>query len=321
MSFADVSAVTLEPAPRSAGTLRTLRRVAQRPLAVIAIAVIVTVYGVGILAPWIAPYSFSKTDFDSRFSGPTSEHLLGSDRLGRDVLSRLIWSARTTVIISGATLLTGGLAFGVTLGLVSGYYGGRVDSVTMRVGDTFSSVPTILLLLIINATLRVRFVDFFRNVEDGTGIGGIVSSGFPNYLLVFGSLSIFAWVGIARLVRSQVLALREAPYIAAAKAMGASTPRILFRHLLPNISNLLIVALTLSLGATAAAEVSLSFLGIGVQLPHASFGIMVSEYAGISNLRTHFPLMLYPLLCIMAIVLAFNLLGDALTDVLSPRRR
>jgi ABC-type dipeptide/oligopeptide/nickel transport system permease subunit len=300
---------------------RTLRRLLRRPVAVAAIIVIFTVYGVGILAPWIAPYDFKETDFDSRFSGSTSEHLLGSDRLGRDVLSRLIWSARTTVIISGATLLTGGLALGVTLGLIAGYYGGKLDSLIMRVGDTFSSVPTILLLLIINATLRERFTDFFRDVEDWTGIGGIVSSGFPNYLLVFGSLSIFAWVGIARLVRSQILALREAPYVAAAKAMGATTPRILFRHLLPNISNLLIVALTLSLGATAAAEVSLSFLGIGVQLPHASFGIMVSEYAGISNLRTHFTLMVYPLICIMAIVLSFNLLGDALTDVLSPRRR
>ncbi len=321
MSFADATPVTLDDFAAPSGRRGTLRRLLRRPVAVLAILVIVTVYGVGILAPWVAPNSFSKTDFENRFSGPTSEHLLGSDRLGRDVLSRLIWSARTTVIISGATLLTGGLALGVTLGLVAGYYGGKLDSLIMRLGDTFSSVPTILLLFIINATLRERFTDLFRDIEDLTGIGGIVSSGFPNYLLVFGSLSIFSWVGIARLVRSQVLSLREEPYVAAARAMGASTPRILFRHLLPNISNLLIVALTLSLGATAAAEVGLSFLGIGVVLPHASFGIMVSEYAGISNLRTHFMLMFYPLVCIMAIVLAFNLLGDALTDILSPRRR
>lgn len=321
MSFADVTQVSLEEMTAPSGMSRTVRRILRRPVAVAAIVVIVTVYSVGILAPWIAPYSFSKTDLENRFSGPTSEHLLGSDRLGRDVLSRLIWSARTTVIISGATLVTGGLALGVSLGLIAGYYGGKLDSLIMRLGDTFSSVPTILLLFIINATLRERFTELFRDIEDVTGIGGIVASGFPNYLLVFGSLSIFSWVGIARLVRSQVLSLRQEPYVAAAKAMGASTLRILFRHLLPNISNLLIVALTLSLGATAAMEVGLSFLGIGVVLPHASFGIMVAEYAGISNLRTHFMLMLYPLICIMAIVLAFNLLGDALTDVLSPRRR
>jgi peptide/nickel transport system permease protein len=302
-------------------SFRLARRLFSRPLAVAAIAVIVAVYTAGILAPWIAPYGFSKTDLHHRFEGPSSEHLLGTDRLGRDVLSRLIWSSQTTVIISVATLATGGLAMGVTLGLVSGYFGSRVDSLIMRAGDTFHSVPTILLLLIINTTMHDRVEGFFRDIEDFTGIGGIVSSGAPNYILVFGTLSIFSWVGMARLVRSQVLALRESGYVLAAKAMGASTPRILFRHLLPNLSNLLIVAITLSLGAAAAAEVGLSFLGIGVRLPHASFGIMVSEYAGVSNVRTHFNLILYPALVVSGLMLAFNLLGDALTDVLSPRRR
>jgi len=302
-------------------SFRLARRLIRRPLALAAIAVIVTVYTAGILAPWIAPYGFSKTDLKHRFEGPSSEHLLGTDRLGRDVLSRLIWSSQTTVIISVATLATGGLALGVTLGLVSGYFGARVDSVIMRAGDAFHSVPTILLLLIINTTMRGRVESLFRDIEDVTGIGGIVAAGIPNYVLVFGTLSIFSWVGMARLVRSQVLALRESGYVLAAQAMGASTPRVLFRHVLPNLSNLLIVAVTLSLGAAAAAEVGLSFLGIGVRLPHASFGIMVSEYAGVSNVRTHFLLVLYPALVISALMLAFNLLGDALTEVLSPRRR
>lgn len=302
-------------------SFRLARRLVKRPLAVAAIAFIVTVYTAGILAPWIAPYGFSKTDLNDRFAGPSSEHLLGTDRLGRDVLSRLIWSSQTTVIISVATLATGGLALGVTLGLASGYFGGRADSLIMRAGDTFHSVPTILLLLIINTTMHDRVEGFFRDVEDFTGIGGIVSSGAPNYILVFGTLSIFSWVGMARLVRSQVLALRESGYVLAAKASGASTVRVLFRHLLPNLSNLLIVAITLSLGAAAAAEVGLSFLGIGVRLPHASFGIMVSEYAGVSNVRTHFNLILYPALVISGLMLSFNLLGDALTEALSPRRR
>jgi len=322
VSFQEVSAGPMElEGARPAQSFRLVRRLARRPLAVVAIAVIVSVYTVGILAPWIAPYSFSKTDLANRFAGPSSEHLLGTDRLGRDVLSRLIWSAQTTVIISVATLAAGGLALGVTLGMTAGYFGGRVDSVIMRAGDTFHSVPTILLLLIINTTMLDRVESLFADIEDFTGIGGIVSSGLPNYVLVFGTLSIFAWVGMARLVRSQVLALRETGYVLAARAMGASTPRVLFRHVLPNLTNLLVVAVTLSLGAAAAAEVGLSFLGIGVRLPHASFGIMVSEYAGVSNVRTHFNLILYPALVISALMLAFNLLGDALTDVLSPRRR
>src|SRR3990172_5815839 len=322
MSLIDVTGRSIEgeylSRPRS---FRLARRLLRRPLAVVAIGVIVTVYTAGFLAPWIAPYSFSKTDLADRFAGPSSEHLLGTDRLGRDVLSRLIWSAQTTVIISVATLATGGLVLGVSLGMAAGYFGGRTDSVIMRIGDAFYSVPTILLLLIINTTMRDPLESFFEDIEDLTGIGGIVKSGIPNYVLVFGTLSIFAWVGIARLVRSQVLALRETGYVLAARAMGASTPRVLVRHVLPNLSNLLIVAVTLSLGATAAAEVGLAFLWLCVPFPHTNFSIIVSEYAGTSNVRTHFNLILYPALVVSGLMLAFNLLGDALADVLSPRRR
>src|SRR3972149_5338719 len=134
---------------------------------------------------------------------------------------------------------------------MSGYAGGRPDNLIMRLAGAFYSVPTILLLLIITATLKDRVVDFFRDVEDWTGIEGILSSGAPSYVLVFGALSLFGWVGMARLLRSQVLSLRETDYVLAARAAGASTFRLLFRHLLPNVANLIVVAITLSLGATA----------------------------------------------------------------------
>jgi peptide/nickel transport system permease protein len=322
VSFADVTSVPAEHLYTPAGHRRRfLRRLLRRPIAVVAILVILIIYITGILAPVIAPYGFNEVDFDSRFSGSTSEHLLGTDRLGRDVLSRLIWSAQTTVIISVATLVTGGLAIGVTLGLTAGYLGGRVDSLIMRTGDAFSSLPTILMLLIINATLRGRVDDLFHDIESLTGVGGLVKAGVANYFLVFGALSLFGWVGIARIIRSQTLALRDAEYVRAARSMGASLPRIVFVHLLPNTSNLLIVAVTLGLGTVAAAEVGLSFLGIGIHGPHASFGLMVSDYAVLSMIRTHFSLILYPLIVIASLLFAFNLLGDALTDILSPRRR
>ena len=300
---------------------RVLRRLLRRPVAVIAIVVILTVYLAGILAPWVAPYGFEETDVRHGFAGASWEHPLGTDRLGRDMLSRVIWSAQTTVVVSAAAMLTGSLALGVTLGLLAGYRGGMTDAVIMRLGDAFHSVPTILLLLIITATLKAKVVDLFRDIEDFTGIDGLVSSGAPSYFLVFGALSIFGWVGIARLVRSQVLALRESQYVLAARAAGASTPRILFFHLLPNVGNLLIVALTLSLAGAAAAEVGLTFLGIGVQPPHPSFGLMISEAVGLSNVREHFNLILIPAVVLASLMLSFNLLGDALTDVLSPRRR
>jgi ABC-type dipeptide/oligopeptide/nickel transport system permease subunit len=190
----------------------------------------------------------------------------------------------------------------------------------MRLGDIFVSVPTILLLLIINASLRERVDGWVGELADVTGIAWLDEPGVASYFLVFGALSLFGWVGIARLVRSQVLALRESSYVASAQATGASTSRILFHHLLPNVSNILIVSLTISLGAVAAAEVTLSFLGIGIQ-DRPTFGLMISEAVGLSNIREHPHMMLVPAVFIIALVLSFNLLGDQLTDILSPRRR
>lgn len=321
MSYAEARPALEEAEARPATSFRLLRRLFKRPVAVAAIIVILVIYGAGILAPWVAPYGFNKTDFDNRFAGPTAEHPLGTDRLGRDTLSRIMWSAQTTVIISVAALVTGGLVLGITMGLLAGYMGGRVDSVIMRVADAFFSVPTILLLLLINSTMKERVDDWFRDLEDLLGLDWIVSSGLPSYALVFGALAIFGWVGMARLIRSQVLSLKESAFVTAAKASGASTPRILLQHLLPNVANLLVVAITISLGAAAVAEVGLTFLGIGVQPPHPSFGIMIFDNAGVNALKTHPQLVIYPAIVISALTLSFNLLGDVLTEELSPRRR
>ncbi len=321
MSYVDATTPLETAEIRPAPSFRVLRRLSRRPVAVVAVLVILTIYTAGILAPFVAPYGFSEADFEHRFAGPSLDHPLGTDLLGRDTLSRAIWSAQTTLIISAAAVLAGGLALGVTMGLLSGYRGGRLDAFIMRLADTLYSVPTILLLLIINATLKDKVNDLFSNIEDFSGIGGLVSSGMPSYFLVFGALSVFGWVGIARLVRSQVLSLRETNYVLAAQAAGASTGRILFRHLLPNLTNLLTVAITLSLGAVAGAEVGLTFLGIGVQDPHPSFGAMIFQGAALTTLRAHPMLIMVPAVAVASLMLSFNLLGDALTDVLSPRRR
>jgi ABC-type dipeptide/oligopeptide/nickel transport system permease component len=322
VAYVDASAQALEePAAPAPASFRVLRRLLRRPVAVVALTVIAVVYLAGIFAPVIAPYGYSEPDFDNTLSGPSWEHPLGTDRLGRDLLSRVIWSAQTTVIISAAATLAGGLALGVALGLLSGYLGGRVDSLIMRLADAFYSVPTLLLLIIINATFRERVVDFFGEVESLTGIGGIVGRGIPDYFLVFGALSIFGWVGMARMVRSQVLSLREADFVLAAAASGASTARILFRHLLPNVGNIILVALTFLLGAAALAEVGLSFLGIGVQPPRPTFGAMIFQGSGLTNLRAHPILLLVPAAVVASLMLSFNLLGDVLMDILSPRRR
>ena len=298
-----------------------LRRLLRKKVAVVCIIVIAIIYLAGLLAPLVAPYSFSEIDLENVFAGPSLEHPFGTDRLGRDVLSRVILSAQTTVIVSAAAVLSGGLALGVSLGLLAGYVGGRLDNFIMRLADAFFALPDILLLIIIVATVHDKVVDMFRNFEEWSGIGGIVESGAPDYFLIFTALALFGWVGMARIIRAQVLSLRETDYVLAARAMGASVWRVIFRHLLPNVSNIIIVAVTFSLGAAGAAEVGLSFLGIGVRPPHPTFGAMIFDAAGPRNILAHPNLIFIPSAVIAALLLAFNLLGDALNDVLSPRRR
>jgi ABC-type dipeptide/oligopeptide/nickel transport system permease subunit len=308
-----------EVAPRP--SFHMLRRLARKRLAMVALAVIAIIYLAGILAPVAAPYGFDDTDFANTFAGPSLEHPLGTDRFGRDLLSQVMWATQTTVIISVAAILTGGLALGVGLGLLAGYAGGRVDNVIMRVADAFFGLPDILLLLLITATVRPRVEGFFDNFEGWPLLDGLVEAGLPDYFLVFGALALFGWVGMARIVRSQVLSLRESDYVLAARAAGARTPRVLFHHLLPNVTNLIVVAVTFSLGTIAATEVALTWLGIGVGIDHPSFGRMIYDASGLGNLRAHPILMFVPAAVLAALLFSFNLLGDALNDVLSPRRR
>ncbi|MGB6837425.1 MAG: ABC transporter permease [Dehalococcoidia bacterium] len=298
-----------------------LRRLLRKKLAVVAILAIVIFYGAGIFAPLVAPYSYRQQNLDRDLEGPSLTHPLGTDRLGRDMLSRVIWSARTTVIVTAATVFTGGLVLSVGLGLLSGYLGGKVDTLIMRVGDVFFALPGLPMLILINATMRPRVVEAARWVEDHTGIEGIVSSGAPDYFLIFGALSLFAWVGGARVIRSQVLALRETEYVQAARAMGAGAWRIVLVHLLPNVSNIVIVGISASLGAIAGSEIALTWFGVGIQPPTPSFGALIFDASNPRVINAHPHLLLVPGVAVGVLIFAFNLLGDALNDVLTPRAR
>ena len=310
----------VEMRPRWSAT--ALGRLLRKRLAVVCLAIVAVVYLAGILAPWVAPYAYDDQDLDNTFAGPSRSHPLGTDELGRDMLSRVIWASQTTVVISAAVILTGGLALGVGLGLLAGYAGGRVDDLIMRVADAFFALPDILLLLLITTTVRDRVDDLFKgHIAHWPVLGPIVDAGGPDYFLVFGVLAFFGWVSIARVIRSQVLSLRESEYVLAARAMGASLWRVLGQHLLPNVMNLIVVSITFSLGAVAGTEIALTWLGIGVQPPHPSFGAMIFAGSGLSSLRAHPNLLLVPAAVVALLLFAFNLLGDALTDVLSPRRR
>ena len=295
-----------------------LRRLLRKKVAVICLLVIGVFYFCGIFAPLISPHSYHAENLGYVLKGASLSHPLGTDELGRDVLSRIIWASRTTVIVTVCTLVTGGLVLGVGLGLLSGYAGGRVETAIMRIGDIFFALPGLPMLIMINATLgdRVRGWGWLSAIETDLKIDG-----FRDYFVIFAALSLFAWVGTARLIRSQVLALRDSEYVTAARAMGASTWRIIFRHLLPNVANIVIVSFSASLGAIAGTEIALTWFGVGVHPPTPSFGAMLFEGGFIRSMTNHASLLLIPGIVVGALMFACNLLGDALTDILTPHAR
>lgn len=316
---------TFSERPPSRGHWRQVwRRFRKRKLAFASLMIVTFIYLLGIFAPVIQTHDYQKTNLAQTQQGPSSENWLGTDRLGRDIYTRVVWGIQTTVIITVTTFITGSLFLGVTMGLVSGYFRGWIDAVIMRVGEVISAFPDILLIILLAATLRPRIVQFARDIEDATGISGLVSSGIVDYVVIGIALLPLSWFGMMRLVRGQVLALREAEYVQAARAMGTTTPRIIFRHILPNVVSPIIVSVSFGIGAIALSEVILSFFGLGVQPPRPSLGVMIGEVtarggASVSVLRDHPEQLLAPIVVIWLLIFCWNIVGDALNDVLNPR--
>ncbi|MFN3974034.1 MAG: ABC transporter permease [Dehalococcoidia bacterium] len=301
--------------------LRSFRRLLRKPKAVFALVIITVLYGSGLFAHLIAPYGYNQQDLTAVRQPPSVRHWLGTDGVGRDILSRLIFSLRTNLIITAASVFTGSLLLGITLGLLSGYLGGKVDSVIMRIGELFTAFPGILLVILLAATLKPRVLEMVRDFEDATGFRGLVRWGVVDYFVVFGALSAFSWIGMARLVRGQVLSLKEQAFVESARAAGASLWRILVVHILPNALPPVIVSVSMGLGAIAGAEVVLSWLGIGIQPPVPSLGNMIWEGQSISVLQKWPHMLLTPVVTVALLIFAWNLLGDALNDVLNPKAR
>jgi peptide/nickel transport system permease protein len=246
-----------------------------------------------LLAPQLAPGDPLKPA-GPRLEAPSDAHPLGLDELGRDVLSRIVWGARVSLRVGFSVVLLASL-IGVTLGAISGYFGGIVDVLIMRLCDILLAFPGILLAIALVAVL-------------GPSLNNVILA-----------LSIIGWVGYARLVRGQVLKVREMEFVTAARAMGARSPRVIALHVLPNVMNPVIVMATLGLAGAILAEASLSFLGLGVQPPTPSWGAMLTygrQYLGLANHLT-----IFPGAAIMAAVMGLNFLGDGLIDALDPKYR
>ncbi|EGQ26238.1 oligopeptide ABC superfamily ATP binding cassette transporter, permease protein [Sporosarcina newyorkensis 2681] len=260
--------------------------------------IVLTLCIVALFAPAIAPYDPGKIDTTKMLAPPfwsdggTMSHILGTDNLGRDILSRIIYGSRISLVVGILSVLVAGL-IGVVFGVISGYYGGIVDNFIMRLVDAFLSVPTILFCIV------------FLTVLD---------PGLPTLIIVIGVTS---WVLYARMIRSETLSLREREYVKAARTMGVSDIQIMKRHILPNVTSSIIVISTLSVASTIITESSLSFLGLGIQPPTVSWGIMLSE--GKEYVATSWWLATFPGLAITITVLGIIFLGEWLRDLLDPR--
>ena len=235
---------------------------------------------------------------------PSADHFLGTDEQGMDIFTRLMYGGRLSLTISFlAVFMTSFL--GIVLGSLAGYYGGAVDNIIMRICDVLMCLPTLPLMLIIGTVL------------DSNG----VPSQYYIYLLM-GLLSLFSWPGMARLVRGQILFLREQEYMVAAEAMGYSTARRIFKHLVPNILPQILVSMTMSLGSMILYESTLSYLNLGVRIPYASWGMMIEVISKRSDiLQNNFNVWGPPGVCIIIAVLGFNFIGDGLRDALDPKQR
>jgi peptide/nickel transport system permease protein len=290
----DTSTGVLEAPPRVSGLKRFLRVFFSRKIVIFGVVVIMVLIITAIFAPLMAPYSPIKADFSHRLLQPNSEHWLGTDNLGRDVLSRVIYGTRVSLII-GFLAVGISAAFGMALGLAAGYFGRMTNAIIMRFIDSIMAFPGILLALIIASLLGGGL----RNVVIALGIGLVP--------------------GFARLMHGQVLSVKENDYIMACRSMGAGNLSIMLRHMLPNCFPTLIVAITMLLGMTVLAEAGLSFLGVGIEPPTAAWGSMVSD--GYRYLSTNPMLSFAPGVAIMLLVFAFNMVGDGLRDALDPRLR
>jgi peptide/nickel transport system permease protein len=296
VSYVDVSAADIAPAdalaPRARRRRLLRRRIARRPFAVAGFFVALAFALAAILAPWIAPYSASTQDYNAILAHASRDHWFGPDELGRDILSRISWGARASIVAGVlATMLA--MAIALPIGLVAGYYRGWIDSLISRVTDVLLAFP----FLILAVGLAVILGPSLMNATIALGLG--------------------AAPGLIRVTRGETLALREEDYVRAAVANGAGDATILFRHIVPNMTSTLLVQITVTIPAAIIGEAVLSFLGLGVQPPTPSWGVMLADAQSYLSLAPR--LAVYPGVAIFLCALAYNLLGDGLRDVLDPR--
>ncbi len=291
-------------------------RLKRNKLAIFGLGIIVLLAFMATFGPYLTPYDFLSQDLQARNQAPSLAHLFGTDDLGRDVFSRVVYGSRTAFLV--AIVVTAiALAIGTALGAVAGFFGDPYDRVIMWLTDMTMSVPNLLLVVVINASLKTPIARWMEAQYMATLNPFYRETIWIDFLLVFGSMALISWPPYARLVRAQVLSIRSRPYITAAMALGLSNRIIMTRYVVPNALGPLIVAVSAGLGTAMVLESAFSFLGVGVNPPTPSWGNMISD-----GLRVwqHYPHLLAAPAAVLGLAsVAFSFLGDGLNDALNPR--
>ena len=291
---------------------RAWRRFRRHYPAVISLAFVITLLALILIWPWIAPYRWDAIS-DEQFAPPSAAHWFGTDVHGRDVLTRVIYGAAISLMVG---LVGAGVALviGVTWGAIAGYVGGRTDGLMMRFVDVLYSLPSIVFVIVLITTL-----DQFARVWVTKAFGPDFARKTP-ILFLFAGLGAVSWLTMARIVRGQVLSLKSRSFVEATRALGAGHARILFRHIVPNTYGVIITYLTLTIPAVILYESFLSYLGLGVQPPMASWGTLIAEGAQqLNSIRIYWWLIVFPALTLVSTLLALNFVGDGLRDAFDPK--
>lgn len=293
-----------------------LYRLMRNRMATIGAVIVIILCITAIFAPFVAPYAYDEGNLWDNYAKPGEKYWLGADFMGRDLLSRIIYGARVSlsVALMGATV---SFVVGIAYGLIAGYAGGKVDNYMMRLVDIGYGVPTLLLIIL----LMVYFKSTFASIQPGTFAGMLssIDNALGGMFFIFVGIGLTSWLGMARLARGMTLSLKEKEFIETARAMGASNFRIISRHILPNIIGPCIISQTLTIPAYILYEAFLSFIGLGVNPPTPSWGMMISE--GYQGMRSYPHLVLFPALALSITMFAFNFLGDGLRDALDPHMK
>lgn len=301
---------------RRSATVAMFKALVENKLALAAIIYVALFYLVGIIgATFFAPYDFREQNYELLRAGSSWAHPFGTDLLGRDMLTRVLYSMRTTAMLTILVIVFGGLFLPIGLGVAAGYFGKTWDWIIMRTGEILDAVPGFFMILFIMITLRPRYESFIDSM--GPDWYFLIREGIIDFTIILFVMSVFFWVRGARVIRAQTFSLREMPYVDSARVLGAGSFRIITKHILPNLLGIIVLSVFTTLAAVVFLDIAISFFGMGMRPPHPSFGIMFNESANVQILRGSPHMLIFPGTIVILFILSLFYIEKTLNVIVN----